>query len=190
MEKDLEEVLYTEEQIDKKVTELAAQITKDYEGKDPIMICVLTGAVFFFSDLFKKTKFPVYPDFIICSSYAGKKSTGNLTITKDLKYNIEGRHVIIVEDIVDTGLTIYELRKNLLERNPASLKICTLFNKKVKKAHEIPLDYVGFDLEDKFIVGYGLDYNNFYRNMPIVGVLKEEIYNKWRNLYLIDVLKN
>lgn len=178
MEKDLSEVLYTEEQIDKKVTELAEQITRDYEGKDPIMICVLTGAVFFFSDLFKKTKFPVYPDFIICSSYEGKKSSGHLTITKDLKYNIEGRHVIIVEDIIDTGLTIHMLRNNLLARNPASLKICTLFNKQVKKAYDVPLDYVGFDLVDKFIVGYGLDYNNLYRNMPIVGVLKEEIYTK------------
>lgn len=178
MEKDLCEVLYTEEQLDKKVSELAEQITKDYEGKDPIMVCVLTGAVFFFSDLFKKLRFPAYPDFIICSSYSGKKSTGNLTITKDLKYNIEGRHVILIEDILDTGLTMYQLRNNLLARNPASLKICTLFDKKVKKAFEVPLDYVGFDLKDAFVVGYGLDYNNKYRNMPIVGVLKEEVYAK------------
>lgn len=179
MQKDLCEILHTEKEINTRIEEIAQQITKDYEGKDPIIVCVLTGAIFFFSDLIQKLRFPVYPDYIICSSYQGTKSTGNLTISKDLKYNIQGRHVILVEDIIDSGLTMYQLKNNLLTRNPASVKICSLFDKKVPRNYDIPIDYCGFDLENKFVVGYGLDYNNKYRNMPIVGVLREEIYKKF-----------
>ncbi|OHT06970.1 Hypoxanthine-guanine-xanthine phosphoribosyltransferase [Tritrichomonas foetus] len=178
MQKDLCEVLYDQKAIEARVTELAAELSKEYRDKDPILVCVLTGAIFFFTDLVKKLDFPVYPDYIIASSYSGTKSSGNLMITKDLKYNIEGRHVIIIEDIIDTGLTMYQLRYNLLSRNPASLKICVLCDKDVKKAYEVPIDYCGFHVVDKFIVGYGFDYNNKYRNMPVIGVLKEEIYAK------------
>ncbi|OHT08855.1 Hypoxanthine-guanine-xanthine phosphoribosyltransferase [Tritrichomonas foetus] len=178
MQKDLCEILYDEQAIQKRIGELADEISKEYRGKDPILVCVLTGAIFFFTDLCKKLDFPVYPDYIIASSYAGTKSTGNLMITKDLKYNIEGRHVIIIEDIIDTGLTMYQLRHNLLMRNPASLKICVLCDKDVKKNYEVPIDYTGFNVVDKFIVGYGFDYNNKYRNLPVIGVLKPEIYAK------------
>ena len=178
MQKDLEEVLYDQEAIQKRIGELAQEITKDYKGKDPIIVCILTGAIFFFTDLCKKLDFPVYPDYIIAASYLGTQSSGNLTIKKDLKYNIEGRHVIIVEDIIDSGLTMYQLRNNLMLRKPASLKICVLCDKSVKKKYEVPIDYVGFHVDDKFIVGYGFDYNNKYRNMPVIGVLRKEIYSK------------
>ena len=176
MQKSLSEVLYDQDAIQKRIGELAEEITKEYKGKDPILVCVLTGAIFFFTDLCKKLDFPVYPDYIIASSYDGTKSSGNLKITKDLKYNIEGRHVIIVEDIIDSGLTMYQLRNNFLTRKPASLKICVLCDKDCKRAFDVPIDYTGFHVEDKFIVGYGFDYNNKFRNLPVIGVLKKEVY--------------
>ncbi|OHS93966.1 Hypoxanthine-guanine-xanthine phosphoribosyltransferase [Tritrichomonas foetus] len=177
MLKDLEEILYDEQTIQNRVKELASELTKEYKGKNPVMVCVLTGSIFFFTDLCKSLDFAIDPDYIICSSYNGTQSSGNLKITKDLKANIEGRHVIVVEDIIDSGLTMYQLRHNLLTRNPASLKICVLCDKNVKKKFEVPIDYCGFHVVDKFIVGYGFDYNNKYRNMPVIGVLKKDIYS-------------
>lgn len=177
MMNDLEYVLYDQPAIQKRIKELADQITVEYKDKKPIVVCILTGAIYFFSDLLKRLDFPLEPDYLICSSYAGTKSTGNLTISKDLKYDIKGRHVLLIEDIVDTGLTMSQLRANLLARNPASLKICTLCDKDIgKKAYEVPIDYCGFTVENKYIIGYGFDYNNKYRNLPVIGVLKPEIY--------------
>lgn len=174
---DLERVLYTQDDIQKRIKELAEQITAEYRDKNPVMICILTGAVFFYTDLLKNLDFELEPDYIICSSYAGTQSTGNLTITKDLNTDIKGRHVLIVEDIIDTGLTMFQLRNNLLMREPASLKICTLCDKDIgKKAYDVPIDYCGFVVENRYIIGYGFDYHNKYRNLPVIGILKESVY--------------
>ncbi|KAK8892110.1 hypothetical protein M9Y10_029332 [Tritrichomonas musculus] len=174
---DLERVLYDQTAIQKRIRELADQITAEYKDKEPIVVCILTGAIYFFSDLLKRLDFPLEPDYLICSSYAGTRSTGNLTISKDLSYDIKGRHVLLIEDIIDTGLTMFQLRNNLLAREPASLKICTLCDKDIgKKAYEVPIDYCGFVVENNYIIGYGFDFNNKYRNLPVIGVLKPEIY--------------
>lgn len=177
MMNDIERVLYDKEAIQRRISELADQLTADYKDKNPIMVCVLTGAVFFYSDLLKKLNFPLDTDYIICSSYAGTKSTGNLLITQDLRNQIAGRHVVIVEDIIDTGLTMYQLINNLKSRNPASLKVCVLCNKDIgKKQYDVPIDYCGFVVENKYIIGYGFDFHNKYRNLPVIGILKESIY--------------
>ncbi|OHT14114.1 Hypoxanthine-guanine-xanthine phosphoribosyltransferase [Tritrichomonas foetus] len=174
---DLERVLYNQDDIQKRIRELAAELTEFYEDKNPVMICVLTGAVFFYTDLLKHLDFQLEPDYIICSSYSGTKSTGNLTISKDLKTNIEGRHVLVVEDIIDTGLTMYQLLNNLQMRKPASLKVCTLCDKDIgKKAYDVPIDYCGFVVENRYIIGYGFDFHNKYRNLPVIGILKESVY--------------
>lgn len=175
----LEKVLVSKEEINSKVIELASQISKDYEGLNPLFVCILKGSVFFFSDLLRNVTIPVQMEFMSVSSYgSGTTSTGNFIIKKDLSVDIAGRHVVIVEDIVDTGNTLSHLKQLLLTRNPASVKICTLLDKPSRRVTEIDVDYEGFIIPDEFVVGYGLDYNEDYRALPEVCVLKRSVYEK------------
>lgn len=158
--------------IAQRVRELGEQITADYQGKELHLICVLKGAILFFVDLARGIDLPVSMDFLSVSSYgASTKSSGIVRITKDLDQSIEGRDVLIVEDIVDSGLTLHYLTDTLRRRNPRSLRICALLNKRVEPKAEVQIDYVGFEIPDAFVVGYGLDYAERYRNLPFIGVL-------------------
>jgi len=177
MHRDILEVLITEEQIRQKVAELGAQISRDYEGKSPIVVGVLVGAVVFLADLLRKITVPVSVDFVATSSYGSDtKSSGVVRILKDLDQSVESRHVLIVEDIIDTGLTLNYLVENLRSRSVASLKVCTLLDKPSRRKVPVTVDYNGFTIEDKYVVGYGLDFDQKYRNLPYVGVLRPEIY--------------
>lgn len=177
LEQDIQEILLTQEQIAQKVQELGAQITKDYQGKAPLLVCVLRGSLIFVSDLMRAIDLKCTVDFMAVSSYgSGTESSGELKMVKDLNDDITGRDVIVVEDILDTGNTLSRLLTILEGRNPASLKLCTLLNKPARRVTEVKLDYVGYSIEDYFVVGYGLDYNEVYRNLPYVGVLKPEVY--------------
>ncbi|RMD60178.1 MAG: hypoxanthine phosphoribosyltransferase [Nitrospirae bacterium] len=164
----------TAQQIHDRVKELADEISGDYEGKDIIAIGILRGAFMFFSDLVRMLKMPVAIDFLIASSYAGTTTTGNIKIHADIREDIRGKDVLLVEDIVDTGITMDLIRKRMLSREPASLKICTLLDKAERRIKEVPLDYVGFKIPDKFVVGYGLDYEGKYRNLPYISIFKEK----------------
>lgn len=179
MNSNIDHVLLTEEQVNAKVEELAQNINKKYAGMDVLCVCVLKGSVVFFSDLMRRLSFPVSFDFIIASSYAdGTVSKGCLNIKKDLDETIEGKHVLIVEDILDTGNTLYRLKQEFTRRNPASLAICCLLDKPSRRTADIEADYVGFTIPDEFVVGYGLDFNENYRQLPYIGVLKCECYKK------------
>lgn len=179
MHSNIDHVLLTEEQVNAKVEELAQLLNKEYAGKNVLCVCVLKGSVVFFSDLTRRLSFPVSFDFIIASSYADSTvSCGRLNIKKDLEESIEGRHVLIVEDILDTGNTLYRLKQELLSRNPASLAICCLLDKPSRRTVDIWGDYIGFTIPDEFVVGYGLDFNENYRQLPYIGVLKCECYKK------------
>lgn len=174
----IEEILIPENQIQKKVEQLGEQISRDYQGKELFCIGVLRGAIIFLADLARFIKVPMVIDFISISSYGiSTESSGVVRILKDLDENIENKDVLIVEDIIDTGLTLDYLLRMLRSRKPASLKVCTLLNKKDRKKIDVPIDYCGFDIPDKFVVGYGLDYNGLYRNIPYILVLKSEYYN-------------
>ena len=176
---DIEQILISEEQINQRVKELAQILDKDYEGKNPLMVCVLKGSVLFFSELVKRMSIRQEFDFMSVSSYgASTYSSGKVKLIKDLNSSIEGRHVVLIEDIVDTGHTLSYLKQMLNERKPASLKVCTLLDKKCRRTVELEADYYGFDIDDYFVVGYGLDYDEDYRNLPFVGVLKPEAYKK------------
>ena len=176
---DIQQILISEEQILARVEELAKTLDHDYEGKKPLMVCILKGSVLFFSDLVKRMTIRQDFDFMSVSSYgASTYSSGNVKLIKDLNSSIEGRHVVIVEDIVDTGHTLSYLKKMLNERKPASLKVCTLLDKKCRRTVDLEAEYAGFDIDDYFVVGYGLDYDEEYRNLPFVGVLKPEVYKK------------
>ena len=178
MQMDIDHWLLTREQLAKRVAELGARITEDYRGKDLLMVGILKGAVVFFSDLIRHVDIPVSIDFMDISSYgSATKSSGVVRILKDLDHAIAGRHVIIVEDIVDTGKTLAFLKENLLARGAASLKICTLLDKPERRQVEIEADYFGFVIPNEFVVGYGLDYAEKYRNLPEIGVLKPEVYS-------------
>ena len=178
MQMDIDHWLLTREQLAKRVAELGARITEDYRGKDLLMVGILKGAVVFFSDLIRHVDIPVSIDFMAISSYgSATKSSGVVRILKDLDHAIAGRHVIIVEDIVDTGKTLAFLKENLLARGAASLKICTLLAKPERRQVEIEADYFGFVIPNEFVVGYGLDYAEKYRNLPEIGVLKPEVYS-------------
>lgn len=169
------DVMINKEEIKKRVSELGAEISKDYKGESILAICVLKGAVLFMSDLIRELNVETKIDFMAVSSYgASTKSTGVVRILKDLDSNIEGENVIIVEDIIDSGLTLKYLKEYLLARNPKSLKICTLLDKPERRATDIRADYVGFSIENKFIVGYGLDYDQKSRNLPYISYLEEE----------------
>ena len=177
MQEDIESVFFTEEEIKAKVAQLGAQISEAYTDKEPVFIGVLKGSFVFMADLMRTIDVYCDVDFMATSSYgAGTSTTGAVKITKDLTHNIENRHVIIVEDILDSGMTLSYLTKYLKVRNPASIKICTLLDKPSRRKTDITADYVGFLCPDAFIVGYGLDYAERYRNLPYIGVLKAEIY--------------
>ncbi len=178
METNIEKVLLSEEQIQKKVEELAEILSKEYAGKNPIFVGVLKGVVIFFADMVRRITVPCEIDFMCLSSYGGTNSTGNVMVKKDLSVDIKGRHVVILEDIYDTGNSLAFLHKYLLDRQPASLKICTLLDKPERRKPGIDLkpEYVGFTIPNEFVVGYGLDFNEFYRNLPYIGVLKPEAY--------------
>lgn len=170
-------VLISEEQIRERVKELGAQITKDYAGKEILLIGVLKGAVVFMSDLMRCIDLPVEIDFMSVSSYgSGTKTTGNIKILKDTDVSVEGRDILIAEDILDTGITLSNLKELLIKRGAKSLKICTILNKPGRRQSAVVADYVGFDVPDEFIVGYGLDYDKMYRNLPYVGILDPSVY--------------
>lgn len=177
MHKDVSYILLSGEQIAKRTSEIASQITKDYYGQEVLMVGILRGAVLFFSELVKKVDLDLRMDFMSVSSYgASMTSTGEIKINKDLSQPIEGLNVIIVEDIIDTGHTLKNLLKLLNTRNPKSIKICSLLDKPSRREVDLKGDYVGFEVPNEFVVGYGLDYQEKYRNLPDVCVLKKSIY--------------
>lgn len=175
----VEYVMLTSAQIKRKVKQMAKQLDKLYEGRKPVVICILKGSVMFFSDLVREMKTPLTIDFMSVSSYgSGSKSTGQLTIKKDISTDIEGRDVLIVEDIIDSGNTLYKLKQLLNERKPASVNIVTLLDKPDRREVPMQPEYTCFVIEDEFVIGYGLDYAEDYRNLPYVGVLKRYVYEK------------
>lgn len=176
-DKDIKEVLYSEEQLRVKMQELGAAITKDYAGKDLLMVSILKGSVMVMADLMRAVDLPLQIDFMNVSSYgAGTQTKGAVKILKDLDVDIKGKDVLIVEDILDSGVTLHNLINLLKQREPASIEICTLFSKPSRRQVDVDAKYIGFEIPDAFIVGFGLDYAEKYRNLPYVGVLKEEIY--------------
>lgn len=176
-EKDILEVLETQEALRERVAALGAQITADYAGKEPIIVSVLRGSFTFMADLTRSIDLPCTVDFISVSSYGvGTSSSGQVKIVKDLSESIEGRDLIIVEDILDSGNTLDYLRNVLMARKPASIRICTLLDKPERREKDIQADYVGFNIPNAFVVGYGLDYAERYRNLPYIGILKPEVY--------------
>ena len=177
---DISEILLTEEQIKARVKELAAQLSEDYKGKNPVFVGVLRGVVVFFADFIRDFTDPCQIDFMCVSSYRGTQSTGECIITKDVSTELRGRHVVILEDIFDTGKSLDFCYAYLMAKKPASLKIVTLLDKPERRKPWVTVkaDYTGFTIPDKFVVGYGLDFNDHYRNLPFVGVLKPELYEK------------
>ena len=166
-------VLLTEEEVNEKIKKIGEQISKDYAGKSVHMICVLKGGVFFTCELAKRITVPVSMDFMSVSSYGdGTKSSGVVKIAKDLDETLEGKNVLIVEDIIDSGRTLAHLVKLLGNRNPKSISICTLLDKPERRVTDVKVDYVGFNIPDEFVVGYGLDYDQKYRNLPYIGVVE------------------
>ncbi len=180
MEKDIAQVLISEEVLQKRVRELAAQLSLDYAGKDPVFVGVMKGVVLFFADTVKQINIPCQIDFMWISSYAGTSSTGSMVVRRDVSTNLKGRHVVILEDIFDTGNSLDFTYRHLMEKEPASLEICTLLDKPSRRNPAVTLKpkYVGFEVPDAFVVGYGLDYNEYYRNLPYIGVLRPEVYEK------------
>ena len=178
LERDIKEILLTEEQIQTRIAELGEILTEEYRDKDPIVIGVLKGVVVFYSDMIRQIKTHCQMDFMWISSYAGTESTGNMIVRRDIASDIKGRHVLILEDIFDTGNSLNFTVNHLLTKEPASIKVCTLLDKPDGRRPGITLkaDYVGFTIPNEFVVGYGLDYNEHYRNLPYVGILKPEAY--------------
>lgn len=179
MENDILNVLISEEELAKKVQEIGAQISKDYEGKNLMMVSVLKGSVVFMADLMRAVTVPAEIGFMSVSSYgSGAKTSGVVKIIKDLDIELAGRDLLIVEDILDSGLTLSYIKKILMERGPRSIKICTLLDKPERRKADIFADYSGFEVPDEFVVGYGLDFAEKYRNLPYIGVLKPSVYEK------------
>ena len=180
MESAIAEVLLTEEQIKTRIHEMAEILNKEYAGKNPVVVGVLKGVVIFYADMIREMRVPCQMDFMWISSYSGTSSTGNMQVKKDVSADITGRHVLILEDIYDTGRSLDFTYKHLMSKNPASLKICTLLDKPERRDPAVTLvpDYTGFVIPNKFVVGYGLDFDEYYRNLPYVGVLKPEAYEK------------
>ena len=178
MENNIQKILLTEEQIQTRIQELGEVLSKEYEGKNPVVVGVLKGVVVFYADMIRRINVPCQMDFMWISSYAGTNSTGNMLVRKDVSADIKGRHVLILEDIFDTGHSLDFTYHHLLKKEPASLKICTLLDKPSRRDPKVTLqaDYVGFTVPNAFVVGYGLDFNEHYRNLPYVGVLKPEAY--------------
>ena len=176
---DILKVLLSEEQLKEKCAEMGAQITRDYGGKNLLLVTVLKGAVVYMADLMRCIDLPCAIDFMVVSSYgSGTKTSGVVKIVKDLDLNLEGYDLLLVEDILDSGRTLYYLREILEKRNPASIRIATLLNKPARREADIAPDYSCFEVPDEFVVGYGLDYAEKYRNLPYIGVLKPEVYTK------------
>ncbi len=176
---DCERVMLTEEQLKERVTEVALQVDKDYAGKNPLVVGILKGSIIFYSDFIRHLSMPVELDFMAVSSYgSGAVSSGKLKIKKDLDRDVKGRDVIIVEDIIDSGFTLANLKKLLEERGAASVRIATLLNKAERREYDVAPDYNCFDIENEFVVGYGLDYNEQYRHLPYIGILKRSVYEK------------
>ncbi|MFH1084196.1 MAG: hypoxanthine phosphoribosyltransferase [Chloroflexota bacterium] len=178
MHQDVARVLIAKEQLQQRVRELAAQISADYAGLNPLLVCVLKGGYMFLADLTRALTIPHAIDFMATSSYGkATESTGVVRILKDLDENIAGRHMLIIEDIIDTGYTLAYLLENLRVRQPATIRICTILSKPARRAVDLKVDYVGFEIPNEFVVGYGLDYAEHYRGLEFVGVLKPEVYN-------------
>jgi hypoxanthine phosphoribosyltransferase len=175
---DIEEVIITQQQLQQKVAELGQHISHDYKGRAPLLLlCVLKGALMFVADLARAIDLPLEMDFMVTSSYgSATESSGVVRIVKDLEEPIAGKHVLLVDDIVDSGLTLHYLLEVLRTRNPASLRVCTLIDKVKERAKVVTPHYIGFQVADRFVVGYGLDYAQHYRNLPYIGVLKPEVY--------------
>jgi hypoxanthine phosphoribosyltransferase len=171
---DIDRVLISASQIQRRVGELGAQISRDYSGQAPMAVGVLKGVFFFMADLLRHISLPVSVDFMAISSYEGD-SGGAVTILKDLDLDIAEQHVLLVEDIVDTGMTLNRILERLWSHRPASLKVCALLDKRARRLVDVPLDYIAFEIPDEFVVGYGLDYRQRYRNLPFIGVLKHEL---------------
>lgn len=179
MHQDVAKVLLDEPTIQAKVRELAARLSEDYQGKCPVLICILKGAFIFTADLMRHLTIPARVDFMAISSYGNRtRSSGVVQILKDLDRSIEGEHVVVVEDIIDSGLTLTYLQENLWSRRPASLRSCVLLDKPSRREVPFTPDYLGFQVPDEFVVGYGLDYAGLYRQLPYIGVLKPEVYQK------------
>ncbi len=179
MRNDVEKILISEAELDTKNADLGKQITQDYKGKEILVVGILKGSSIFMSDLIREIDLPLQIDYMVVSSYGtSTESSGVVRIVKDLQHSIEGKHVLIVEDIVDTGLTLAYIQEILKGRGPASVKICTLLDKPARRKKNIELDYIGFEVPDEFIVGYGIDYAEHYRNLPFVGALKRSVYEK------------
>jgi hypoxanthine phosphoribosyltransferase len=177
MASDIQDILISEEELQKRVSLLGQMISRDYTGRNPLLVGVLKGVLFFMADLLRSITIPVEIDFIAVANYsADLRDQGVVKLVKDLEVPIAGRHVLFVEDVIDTGLTLNYILQNLQARQPASLEICVLFNKPDHRLLDIPLRYKGFDLPDRFVVGYGLDYKEKYRNLPYLGLLKPEIF--------------
>ena len=178
LHKDAKSVLISEEQLAEKVRELGAAITADYQGKRPILVCILKGSVVFMADLMRAIDLNVDIDFMVVSSYGSGTKSGRFKIVKDLSVDIHDRDVIIIEDILDSGNTLSNLIKLLEYRGATSIKLCALLNKPDRRTAEVTLDYEGFIIPDEFVIGYGLDYDETYRNLPYIAILKEEVYTK------------
>lgn len=177
MMNDIEKVLYSKEDIAECVRKLGAQISRDYAGEEIVAVGILKGAVVFFADLIRAIDVPVKTDFMAASSYgASTRTSGTVKILKDLDYDIQNKHVLIVEDIADSGLTLNYLLKNIKARRPASVKLCVLLSKPERRKVEVAVDYCGFEVPDYFLVGYGLDHDEKYRNLPCIGILKSAVY--------------
>ena len=180
MEEAIQQVLISEEQIKTRIRELGEELTAEYADKNPVIVGVLKGVVVFYADMIRQMKCPCELDFMWISSYAGTSSTGNMQVKKDISANIEGRHVLILEDIYDTGNSLNFTYQHLLSKHPASLKICTLLDKPERRNPAVTLqpDYTGFVIPNEFVVGFGMDFNEQFRNLPYIGVLKPEAYQK------------
>lgn len=178
MLEDIKSVLISEEELDKKVSELGAKISEDYRGKNLLVLSVLKGASVFMSDIIRKITIPIQIDFMAASSYGkGTATTGSVKIIKDLDIDVSGFDILIVEDILDSGVTLSNLIKILRSRGPKSVNVCTLLSKPSRRKVEVPVKYEGFIVPDEFVVGYGLDFAEYYRNLPFIGILKEEVYS-------------
>ncbi len=177
MLQDLASVMFDEKALKDKCQEMGQQLAKDYAGKDLLVVGILKGSVMFFADLTRNIDIPLNIDFMVASSYGnGTETSGKVNIKKDLSVDIKGRHVLLVEDIIDSGVTMSQLMEVLQQREPASLKLCALLSKPSRRQIDVKIDYCGFEIPDEFVVGYGLDYAENYRNLPLIGVLKPEVY--------------
>lgn len=175
---EIESILISEQEIRNKIQVLGNQISRDYEDKNPVLISILKGSFIFLADLVRMVTIPITIDFMSVASYEGTSSRGKVEILKDIDEEIKDRHVLIVEDIIDTGITLSEIISMFHSRSPASLKICALLNKTARRQSGIDIDFEGFNIPDKFVVGYGMDYNQQYRHLPYIGVLKRDLLSK------------